>query len=200
MTTRPTIAGLLFLLALALGQAEPSRPDSPPRVQTPVRPEYPAHLLKQRVVGSAMILCEVDENGSVSGATVEHASMPAFGAAAVAAVQQYKFLPAVRNGRVYAVKIRVPVDFNLSDSYLQKLDAERTKEVLPPGPAVFTAMEVDTMPKLAKELRPETPAALVETRQLGQAVIGFVVDELGMPRDVHTLSPLTRTARARPWR
>jgi TonB family protein len=187
LKAKRTITGLLLLLTLAVGQAEPSRPDSPPRILTAAKPEYPAHLMEQRVIGSAMIFCQVDESGSVSDTTVEHASMPEFGAAALAAVQQYKFHPAIRNDREYAVKIRVPVDFNLSDSYLLKLDAERPKEALPPGPAVFKAMEVDTMPKLLKEIRPETPAALIETRQLGQAVIGFVVDEHGIPRDIHTL-------------
>jgi protein TonB len=177
----------LIFFGLGIGWAQTQLPDGPPKLLDSVTPEYPVHLKEQRVVGSAQIICLIDENGSVKDAAVDHAALPEFGQAALAAVRQFKYQPAVKNGQRRAIKVAIPIEFSLGDGILAELEARRTKEPLPPGLPIIAAKEVDILPMLKKEIRPKTPEILKQSRQLGQTVMGFIVDERGVPRDVHAI-------------
>jgi TonB family protein len=178
-------AGLGLMLAVA--QAETLPGDGPPKLLNSVTPEYPAELKAQQIVGWAEILCLVGEQGEVGEVTVEHASLDEFGRAAAAAVRQFQYQPAIKNGRPYAVHVRIPVNFNLGDDDLAEQESRRAKEILPAGPPTADVAELDEWPALEREVRPATPAVLVAQRTMGQAMVGFVVDEHGIPRDVHLI-------------
>lgn len=179
---------LLWLPVVWLQAAEPTaRPDIPPQPLTQAAPVYPPALKEQRIVGSANLLGVVDENGDVRNLVVDYASMEEFGQAAVAAVSQWKYVPATKAGQPCAVKVGIPVRFALTAADLAELDVRRVKATLPPGPAVHPVEEVDTWPELKKEIRPDTPERLKQQRQFGQAVMVFIVDEHGVPRDIHPL-------------
>lgn len=177
----------LLLISLVIGRAQTPLPDGPPRLLKSVAPIYPAQLREQRVIGSANILCRITEEGKVSDATVEYATQQDFGLSALAAVRQFKYQPAIKNGQNRATKVKIPVEFSFDDSELAGFEEQRAKESLPPGPPILAAREVDQLPGLKKEIRPKTPSPLSQSRQTGQTLTGFVVDEQGMPRDVHPI-------------
>jgi len=105
----------------------PPRPDDPataqPRVPPlegirqptkikDVRPVYPADALAARVTGVVVIEVSLDTEGKVRDATVLR-SIPMLDEAALAAVRQWEFTPAVSNGVAVPVKMTVTVNFNL---------------------------------------------------------------------------------------
>jgi TonB family protein len=54
----------------------------------------------------------IDRRGHVLDAKVASASDPAFGAAALDAVRQWRFVPEVRNGRAVPSDVTLPFVFN----------------------------------------------------------------------------------------
>lgn len=73
-----------------------------------VMPKYPASASRKAEIGYAFVLLEVGANGSVTKAesrdswSSDPKLAPAFGAAAVAAVKQWKFKPATQDGKPIA--------------------------------------------------------------------------------------------------
>jgi TonB family protein len=76
-----------------------------------VPPTYPPALLPGGSAGSAVIRCRIDASGKLIEATVARASDPAFGEAALAAVRQWQFGPAVKDHHYVATTVEVPFDF-----------------------------------------------------------------------------------------
>lgn len=158
---------------------------TPPKALRRSAPEYPAALKAQRVVGSANLSFLVDVNGDVKEVRVEHAAQEAFGRAAAAAVSQWKYQPATKAGQPVALRVGMSLEFSLTGAELARLEEVREKEALPPGPAPLEVAELDEWPELKKEIRPKTPPVLQAQRRMGQAIMAFVVDEQGVPRDIH---------------
>lgn len=81
------------------------------RVDTPA-PAYPAQAAAQDQGGRILLKVKVDELGRAADIEVE-ASEPAgvFDAAAVAAVQDWRFRPAIRDGKPIESWVRVPICF-----------------------------------------------------------------------------------------
>jgi TonB family protein len=129
----------------------------------------------------------VDEQGNVRNPVVDFASLPAFGEAAKAAVAQWKFTPALREGKPVALKIRAPVGFAFSGEELAQMESSRTREPLPPGPPLVLAEAIGVMPVLTKEVKPKFSREMGTIKAMGEALLGFIVDENGEPRDVHTV-------------
>jgi len=73
-------------------------------------PVYPSKL-KSGTKGRAVIRCRVDAEGEVGEPVVKEATEPAFGAAALEAVKQWRFVPAVKGGVAVDSEVEVPVDF-----------------------------------------------------------------------------------------
>ncbi len=80
-----------------------------PTVQTP--PEYPRELRSQKLKGSARIIFIVDKDGRVQNPSVQSASHPAFGKAALQAVKRWRFEPGKRGGEPVQFRMRVPMAF-----------------------------------------------------------------------------------------
>jgi protein TonB len=55
----------------------------------------------------------VNQNGEVTGATVKTSVAPLLDAAALAAVRQWRYTPALKNGQPVEVIITVTVSFSL---------------------------------------------------------------------------------------
>jgi TonB family protein len=88
-----------------------AHPDSPIALVTGVKPIYPDELKAKNLAGSATLHCRVDRDGNVAAANVVSATDPAFGRAAVAAVRQWKFAPAVSNHHYVEQVVEFPVNF-----------------------------------------------------------------------------------------
>ncbi len=96
-------------------------------------PSYPQDAIAEKIEGMVVLVVDVAVDGSVSHAVVERAE-PAgvFDAAALGAVSQWKFAPAMEDGKAVAGKVRVPVEFHLDG------DPDTHKEASTVKPARLT--------------------------------------------------------------
>lgn len=87
-------------------------------------PKYPAEAVRNHISGKVMLRVAVDENGTPTSAEVKSVEPPqsarVLADAAVATAMQWRFNPAVENGRLVAGEILVPVNFVLSDTESSK--------------------------------------------------------------------------------
>lgn len=88
-----------------------SLPDAPPQPFVGPTPEYPEKLYKDRVKGRAVVRLQIRPNGAVQDPELVEASDPAFGASAVAALRQWRFLPRIKGGHPVATSATMPIDF-----------------------------------------------------------------------------------------
>ena len=77
-------------------------------------PRYPEEAARQRLGGRVMLLVTVREDGSVADVQVED-SAPAgvFEAATLEAARQWRFEPALEQGKPVQARVRVPVEFEI---------------------------------------------------------------------------------------
>jgi len=86
--------------------------DRRPNVVVQPHPTYPAELKRTNRRGTVYVVFLVDERGRVSGPRVEQSTDPAFDAAALEAVRQWRFEPGTRRGQAVPFTMRVPITFN----------------------------------------------------------------------------------------
>ena len=84
--------------------------DSPPRILRQRKPTYPSEAFAQKVQGVVLIELLIDSAGRVARARVIH-SIPLLDAAALEAVHEWIFSPAIQHGRPVATIARAPVSF-----------------------------------------------------------------------------------------
>lgn len=87
--------------------------DSIPKVLWYVEPEYPASLRRQPLYGRVLVTFLLDEDGAVGAILNSEANHPSFGAAAINALRQWRFSPALTDGRVVRTRLQVTVEFPL---------------------------------------------------------------------------------------
>ncbi len=94
-------------------QANPGRADEvvPPVVITHVDAQYPPSARAARKHGDVMLALTVDADGHVSKVDVVESGGADLDEAAVIAARQWTFVPAKKNGRALASRIRVPFHF-----------------------------------------------------------------------------------------
>lgn len=129
--------------AVPSDSASPQPEVLPPQVERRVDAVYPPAELSARQEGSVLLLVTVRVDGSVGEVSVAQSEGPAFDAAALAAIAQWRFRPAQRNGQAVESRIRVPFQFLLPAAELvqsaQRQPAPRSAagppEPNPPVPA-----------------------------------------------------------------
>ena len=84
--------------------------DQKPRVIYQASPQSTAQLQKL-APATVTIVFVVDQRGRVENPIVQGSTNPAFDAAAIAAVKQWKFEPGKRNGEPVRFRMRVPITF-----------------------------------------------------------------------------------------
>ncbi|UWX03758.1 energy transducer TonB [Pseudoxanthomonas sp. NC8] len=83
-------------------------------VGTPMPPKYPVEAAQNGIAGEVILLVDIDADGRVTDVQVEKATPPGvFDANTIAAARQWRFEPALRDGRPVAGRQRVPVTFSL---------------------------------------------------------------------------------------
>jgi len=88
--------------------------DGMPRPVATVKPLYPAELKANGTTGDVTVRFIVDADGTVADCSVVQSDHPALSAAAVEAVQQWRFQPGVKNGRPVATQMQLTVPFRLA--------------------------------------------------------------------------------------
>ena len=77
------------------------------------QPVYPAALAAKGEMGGAIVELLIDADGHVKNATVLRASHPEFGEAALAAVKQWEFKPAMKDGVPGESRWRLAISFTI---------------------------------------------------------------------------------------
>lgn len=93
---------------------EPSQVDAQPKPTFQARPMYPAELRQLGITGQATVDFIVDAKGGVRSATLVEATHPALGESALAAVREWEFEPAQKEGQAVATHLRMPIVFTLA--------------------------------------------------------------------------------------
>lgn len=94
--------------------ATPVQPDRDAMVLTSVEPEYPVAAARARASGTVLVRAQVDAEGRPSDVGIARSSRSRdLDRAAVDAVRQWTFEPAIRDGRAVASAVQVPVEFTL---------------------------------------------------------------------------------------
>jgi protein TonB len=78
-----------------------------------IQPVYPPMERQAGLEGRVIVQFVVHEDGSVSDFVVVQGASPGFDAAAVAALEQVRFVPGRQNGQPVKVRMTVPVRFRL---------------------------------------------------------------------------------------
>jgi TonB family protein len=123
---RRRVAGGLLVLTLALGgafaawAAQPGQaaPDAA-QAKRPIEgatlppPLYPKEAAEHNLSGKVVLLVDVNADGSVANAIVEHSEPKGvFDAQALAAVKKWQFKAGIENGKPVGGRVRVPVVFD----------------------------------------------------------------------------------------
>jgi len=103
---------MLAMSSRSFAQTEPAI--RPPSVETKVDAVYPAEALASRTAATVVVRLTVAADGSVTNPEVIESGGSAFDAAALAAIRQWKFRPAMRGDVPVASRIRIPFRFHPS--------------------------------------------------------------------------------------
>lgn len=107
-----------------------------PALKSAPMPVFPENLAAAGTVGGAIVELVIGADGKVGHATLLRASHPEFGAAAVAAVQQWVFAPAQKDGAAVESRWRIAVNFSVEGK-----EADWLWRVAPrPSLGAFTAV------------------------------------------------------------
>jgi protein TonB len=85
-------------------------PDTPARLLRPTKPKYPSEAFTKKIQGVVLVEFLIDSTGHVVQARVIQ-SIPLLDAAALEAVRDWLFSPAIKHGRPVATIARAPVSF-----------------------------------------------------------------------------------------
>lgn len=119
------------------GDEGPAANNAPkPALRAAPLPVYPEDLAATGTTGGAILELIIGADGAVSKATVLRSSHPAFANSAYAAVQQWQFAPAQKDGVAVESRWRIAVNFSVDDK-----EAEWKWRVAPrPSLGSFTAV------------------------------------------------------------
>lgn len=100
-------------LPVVLSAADGLEPPVPVRT---VAPQFPPEMRRDGVSGLVTVSILIDEKGDVQEPKVEKASNEAFIAPALDALKKWKFKPAKKAGAIVALRVSIPIKFNVNDS------------------------------------------------------------------------------------
>jgi protein TonB len=93
---------------------DPSQLDRQPVPTVQARPTYPFEMRRAGISGQVTVDFIVDVSGNVQNAFAASSSQRDFEAAAVQAVQKWRFRPGQRGGRAVNTHMQVPIVFTLN--------------------------------------------------------------------------------------
>ncbi len=143
---------LICVCVLGLGSgafAQPAQTTRPPDWVTRPTPErifwaYPARAMSERLEGQATILCTVTVEGLATACRVVSETPEGydFGEAALTLAEDFRFRPALRNGRPEASEVRVPISFRQPEEGVMPIETV-TPEALAMARRLVVAMQIE---------------------------------------------------------
>ncbi|RXK54443.1 TonB family protein [Oleiharenicola lentus] len=113
-----------------------------PALKAAPLPAYPENLAASGTVGGAIVELVIGADGAVKQASVLRSSHPEFANAAFAAVQQWQFAPAQKDGAAVESRWRVAINFSVDEK-----EADWMWRVAPrPSLGAFTAVRAKLPP------------------------------------------------------
>jgi protein TonB len=107
----------LLVLVITLGMAQVSLlaadGTEPPVPVRTVAPKFPDEMKRLGTSGLVTVSCMIDEKGNVSDPKIVKASNDAFSEPAMEALKKWKFKPAKKDGEAIAIRVNIPVQFNV---------------------------------------------------------------------------------------
>jgi TonB family protein len=152
-----------------------SRPPIP-RFRAP--PAYPWALREAKVSGYAVVDFVVTTTGDVANARVMSTNDDRFAEAALAAVNKWKFRPAIENGMPVSHHLRVPIQFRPEDPDVPA-PAPRTEPQRVTG-QIYDFSKVETPPQPRMRVPPRYPRELREVGMQGEVKVDFVITTEGL--------------------
>jgi TonB family protein len=114
---------MIFLCVICMGSMATALPQDQLEVKKSINPWYPSILKAAGIEGEAWLKVFINEKGSVEKAEVIKTTHPAFAEAAIEAVKQWEFSPAMKDGKPLKSEVTIPFRFKLADSSLKSHDA-----------------------------------------------------------------------------
>jgi TonB family protein len=163
---------------------EALRYDVAPKPRGMVRPVYPYSLLRDNRKGKATVFFVIDQLGNVEELKVVEATEPEFGLALAAAVETFKFEPALKDGHPTQASLKIEQEYDafaygsfVTDQETSLLRYEKKKPA-----SIVGADKLDIPLKPLSRRPPVFPLALRGKTDQGQARIEFLIDEEGHAR------------------
>lgn len=184
-------AGSISLVARAEGGASPAAGVTPPSVIHHVDPIYPPSALKERKHADVILTVTVDADGHVSQVAVSQSGGDDLDEAAIVAARQWTFVPAIRDGKPVASRIKMPFHFAPPAPPPELVESATPPDQLPSRPAVPAAPPAPSPAPTSATPLPapaQTPVEVqvrgqLETRQHGASDYQETVGELkAIPR------------------
>jgi TonB family protein len=111
------------------------------------------------------------------------ATHPEFGAAAVEAVERWKFKPGMKGGRAVPTHMQVPIVFTRDEPPAAvpagPVGVSLVAPATPPPPDTYDISRLDKPPVARFQARPHYPVALRRDGVPGEAITDFIVDTEG---------------------
>jgi len=178
------------------GLPEAWRYDTAPNPRGGVTPVFPYRLLREGQKGKATVNFVVNSTGDVVQTKVAAASHPEFGFALLAAIERFRFDPALKNGRPVTAALQMEQIFDPSrvDQRLGLTRDDRLllKREMTKPKTIMALNQLDTLLKPIARSSPNFPLALLDTVDHGTATIECLVDEQGhvrLPRVIEASDP-----------
>ncbi len=106
-----SVAPLRALTVAEITDVTPKVDEPPVPIRT-TAPDYPADLEKAKIEGIVSVVVVIDEVGAVLACEVSKSTNEGFNAAAIKAVQKWKFKPAQLGNKSVKVRVSIPVRFS----------------------------------------------------------------------------------------
>ena len=170
------------------------RYDTPPKPANTVFAVYPFELLRDGVDGTADVRFLVSPSGEIALSTVVKATRPEFGQALLAMLDEWKFQPAMKDGKPTMAVLDIQQKFSDSAGDVPVSDdAKDLLNELKKGKLdLCPVKDLDVPPHLLSQLPPVFPSALIGKVAEGKAVIEFLIGHDGnvqLPRIVSATDP-----------
>jgi len=158
-----------LLMALTAGAMAATAAVTPPRpVETPA-PAYPLELEDTGQSGQALIELTITEQGRVARPHVQAADHPAFGQAALAVLDQWRFEPARRDGEPVAQRVVLPFNFRAPvDQQFNAMVGRKVFQHLPPDTEIIDEAQLGRKLRSANHTPALQPGVIVALKDLGQ--------------------------------
>ncbi|MDB6094045.1 MAG: TonB family protein [Verrucomicrobia bacterium] len=170
------------------------RYDTPPRMTVSALPVYPYAALWDQRDGKAVVQYVVSQEGNVVSSSLREATTPEFGAAVLAAVDAFKYEPAVRAGKPTATLLAYEQEFSITKdwSLSSRQDAELLALERKKSPRIVKLSDLDEPLAPTYQQPGIFPTSVANSISSGKAVVEFLVDDEGnvcLPRVISASAP-----------